>query len=66
MIVAIEILGGNRNLIIMYTFKIACWALIFINSQQAILNAYIINNSRVYKIYSANVSLLHRNIIRAM
>ncbi len=37
-----------------------------INAQQAILNAYITNNSSLYKIYSANVSLLHRNIIRAI
>ncbi len=37
-----------------------------INAQQTILNAYIINNSSLYKIYSANVSLLHRNIIRAI
>ncbi len=29
-----------------------------IDAQQAILNAYITNNSSLYKIYSANVSLL--------
>ena len=51
---AIETPGGKRNLNKN------------INAQQAILNAYITNNSSLYKIYSANVSLLHRNIIRAM
>ncbi len=53
-IMAIEIPGGKRNLNMN------------INAQQAILNAYITNNSSLYKIYSANVSLLHRNIIRAI
>ena len=52
---AIEIPGGKRNLNMN------------INAQQAILNAYITNNSSLYKIYSpVNVSLLHRNIIRAI
>ncbi len=51
---AIGIPGGKRNLNMN------------INAQQAILNAYITNNSSLYKIYSANVSLLHRNIIRAI
>ena len=36
---AIEILGGKRNLNMN------------INAQQAILNAYILNNSRLYKDY---------------
>ncbi len=49
-----EIPGGKRNLNMN------------INAQQAILHAYITNNSSLYKIYSANVSLLHRNIIRAI
>ncbi len=53
-IMAIEIPGGKRNL------------KININAQQTILNAYITNNSSLFKIYSANVSLLHRNIIRAI
>ena len=48
---AIEIPGGKRNLNMN------------INAQQAILNAYITNNSSLYKIYSANVSLLHRNMM---
>ncbi len=43
-IMAIEIPGGKRNLNMN------------INAQQAILNAYITNNSSLYKIYSANVS----------
>ena len=49
-----EIPGGKRNLNMN------------INAQQAILHAYITNNSSLYKICSANVSLLHRNIIRAI
>ncbi len=49
-----EIPGGKRNLNMN------------INAQQAILHAYITNNSSLYKIYRANVSLLHRNIIRAI
>ncbi len=40
-IMAIEIPGGKRNLNMN------------INAQQAILNAYITNNSSLYKIYSA-------------
>ena len=42
-IMAIEIPGRKRNLNMN------------INAQQAILNAYITNNSSLYKIYSANV-----------
>ena len=53
-ILAIEIPGGKRNLNMN------------INAQQAILNAYITNNSSLFKMYSANVSSLHRNIIRAI
>ena len=42
-VMAIEIPGGKRNL------------KMNINAQQAILNAYITNNSSIFKIYSANV-----------
>ena len=53
-VVAIETPGGKRNLNIN------------INAQQAILKAYISNNSSLYKNLFADVSLLHRNIIRAI
>ena len=53
--VAIETPSGKRNLNMN------------INAQQAILNAHIyIQTIQVYKNLFANVSLLHRNIIRSI